>query len=343
MKRNTLKIKERFEFEAGGGLEDFDIVYHTSDRDYKDGDTVIWICHALTGDSDPEDWWPQMVGKTCLIDPEKYFVVCVNMLCSPYGSASPSSINPETSEPYYFNFPKTTVRDIVRANILVRKYLGIGKIDMMLGPSIGGFQAVEWAIMEPELIEDLVFIASDTRIPPYMTALNESQRLALEADRTFREAESLKGGSAGLSCARGIALTSYRSYDGYNLTQAEESEDCIFADRAGSYQRYQGKKLVDRFDAYCYYYLTYALDSHNVGRARGGVKAALSMIKAKTLIISIDSDVIFPVKTMRSIQEQIPAASIEYISSSFGHDGFLIENDQLTAILVPLFEKYEKE
>ncbi len=342
MRRNILTVKEKFEFEAGGSLEGFDIVYHTSDREYRDSDTVVWICHALTGDSDPEDWWPQMVGKACLVNPDKYYVVCVNMLCSPYGSASPASIDPDTGRPFFFDFPRTTVRDMVNANILVRKQLGIEKIDMMIGPSIGGFQAVEWAIMEPERIEELIFIASDIRIPPYMTALNESQRMALEADHSFREAASLKGGAAGLACARSMALTSYRSYDGYNLTQAESSDDCLFADRACSYQRYQGKKLVDRFDAYCYYYLTYALDSHNVGRGRGGVEAALSTIKAKTLIMGIDGDVIFPVATMNRIHESIPASEIVFITSRFGHDGFLIENDQLTAILSPMLEKYDR-
>ena len=264
------------------------------------------------------------------------------MLCSPYGETGPASVNPATGRPYLFDFPRTTVRDIVNAEILVRKHLGIRRIDLMLGPSIGGFQALEWVIMEPEVVRDVVFLATATRVNPFMTAFNESQRLALEADPTFREAKDLKGGSAGLACARSIALISYRTYSGYNLTQAEPEEDTLFADRAASYQRYQGQKLLRRdFDAYSYWYLTYALDSMNVGRGRGGVDAALARIQANCMMISIDSDVLFPPSHGRATVAALKYAAYREIHSAFGHDGFLVENDQLTAILRPMLEKYE--
>ena len=336
MKKHTLITGEPFSFEAGGRLDSLTLVYHTSDRAYTPGEKVIWICHALTGNSDPEDWWPQMVGKGCLIDPAKYYVVCAGMLCSPYGSSGPSSINPATGKPWYLDFPETTVRDIVRANILVRKHLGIEHIDMMLGPSIGGFQTLEWCIMEPDIIDSAIFLATATRVSPYLTAFNESQRMALLADPTFKAAESLEGGRDGLACARTIALISYRTYDGYNATQWEEDPDTLFADRAGSYQRYLGLKLVRRFDAYSYWYLTRSLDSQNVGRGRGGVEAALSRIKARCAVISIDSDVLFPPKHGKETVAALKWASYYEISSIYGHDGFLIEHDQLTAILAPL-------
>ena len=128
-----------------------------------------------------------MVGQGRLLDTGKYFVVCVNMLASPYGSSGPSSINPDTGKPYYFDFPHVTVRDIVKANELVRRHLGIDKIDIIIGSSIGGFQAIEWTIMYPQAIANAVFMATSARVTPWLTAYNESMRMALEADPTFHE------------------------------------------------------------------------------------------------------------------------------------------------------------
>ena len=327
-----------FEFEAGGSITGLKVVYHSSEREWEKDDSrkVIWICHALTANSDAEDWWPELVGPGRLFDTEKYFVVCANMLGSAYGSSGPSTENPETGRPYFFDFPKITVRDIVKANDLVRRHLGIRTIDFMVGGSIGGFQSVEWSIMEPDVIKKAVYIACGIRVTPWLTALNESMRMALEADPTFRKCESLKGGEAGLRCARSIALISYRSYEGYNATQSETDPDCLFADRAGSYQRYQGRKLSDRFDAYSYYYLCGSVDSNNAGRGRGGVKAALGSIRTDCTVIGIDSDRLFPVEEQKFIASSIPGARYHEITSKFGHDGFLLENDQLTEIIKPL-------
>lgn len=339
MTKHLLKYEERFEFESGGSLGRLDLVYHTSDRPYTKGEKVVWICHALTGNSNPEDWWPDMVGKGKLFDPDRVFVVCSAMLCSPYGACGPAAPDPVSGKPLLMDFPRTTVRDIVRANILVRKHLGIECIDLMLGPSIGGFQTLEWVIMEPDVIKRAVFLATSTRVTPFMTAFNESQRMALKADPSFLEAKSVEGGRDGLACARSIALISYRTYDGYNYTQAEQGDDTLFADRAASYQRYQGQKLVNRFDAYSYWYLTYALDSQNVGRGRGGIAKALEAVTARCLVISIDSDVLFPPAHGRLTACQIRNAGYCEISSRFGHDGFLIEAEQLAAILSPIVDE----
>ncbi|MGN1211863.1 MAG: homoserine O-acetyltransferase [Candidatus Cryptobacteroides sp.] len=340
MQRHEYHHAGTFEFEAGGEISDLTAVYHTSTKPYGESDDrkVIWICHALTANSDPEEWWPELVGPGRLFDTDRYFVVCVNMLCSAYGTSGPASVNPSTGKPYYFAFPRTTVRDIVAVNILVRKALGIKKIDLMVGGSIGGFQSLEWCVMEPDVISKAVFIACGCRVTPWLTASNESQRLALEADPTFRACESLKGGEAGLRCARSIALISYRSYAGYNATQQEADDDTMFADRAGSYQRYQGKKLSDRFDAYSYYYLTLSADSNNIGRRRGGVAKALGGIRTDSVVVGIDSDCLFPVEEQKAIASMIPGAKYRQITSKFGHDGFLLENDQLTDIIKPILE-----
>ena len=328
------EVIARLELEAGRILPKARIVFHTSQEAWDGRKPVVWVCHALTANSDAEDWWPEMVGPGKAIDTEEQFVVCVNMLGSPYGSEGPARINPSTGRLWLLDFPKVTVRDMVNASIFVRKHLGISRIDLIIGSSIGGFQAMEWAVAEPDLFHRCVFIATAPRISPYFTAMAEAQRMALEADQTFREAKSLSGGANGLRCARAQGLISYRSYEGYLLTQSEEDPDTLFAGRAASYERYQGEKLVRRhFDAYSYYTLCNALDSHNVGRGRGGVPAALSRIKSRTTVVGIDSDNLFPVIESRDWVKFIPEAEYLEISSRFGHDGFLLETEALTAII----------
>ena len=333
MKLCFVTADEPFRFEAGGSIDGFRIAYHTSPTDYKPGMKVIWICHALTANSDAEDWWNALVGPGRFLDTEKYFIVCVNMPGSPYGTTGPSSVNPATGEPWYMTFPEITIRDMAGAMSIVRKHLGINKIDLLIGSSIGGFQAIEWAVGEPEVFSNAIFMATDARVSPWLTAQNEAQRLALEADQTFRQARSLDGGKAGLRCARAQALISYRSYSGFRDTQSEVSRDTLYADRAASYERYQGDKLVKRFDAYSYWYLTHSLDSHNIGRGRGGVEAALKRITARTAVVGINSDNLFPEARLKEIAGLIPGAEYYTIDSKFGHDGFLLEHAQLTEIL----------
>ena len=362
MRWNKLKI-DNFTFEAGGSVRGIEVVYHTSNRDYQQGDRVVWLCHALTANSNPMDWWPEMVGKGCCIDPEKDYVVCVNIFASPYGTTGPrsafkadggkvsgfQSLKDETAKRETmklfnytegftpFDFPKVTVRDMARLFPIVRKYIGIEKVDLLVGSSIGGFQALEWAILEPEVIDRAAFIATAPRVTPWLGAWMESQRMALEADPTFRACESLAGGQKGLEAARALSLISYRTFEGYNLTQAEQDEDCLFAQRVASYERYQGEKLVKRdFDAYSYYYLTYSVDSHNVGRKRGGVAAALGQIQAKSIVITITSDGLFPPVEGQEWAKHIPGAEYIEIESKWGHDGFLLETKAIAKRLEEL-------
>ena len=355
-------ITTDFSFEAGGSLDQLEIIYHTSPRAYKEGERVVWLCHALTANSDPLDWWPEMVGEGCWVNPDKDFVVCVNIFGSAYGTTGPRSMVKNSVElgrigkngvelyskegttlhnstqllhnPKPLDFPKFTVRDTARLFTIVREHLGIKQVDLLVGSSIGGFHALEWAIMEGDVIQRAAFIATAPRVSPWLSAWMEVQRMALEADPTFRACESLDGGRKGLEAARAISLISYRSFDGYNLTQYETDDDCLFASRAASYERYQGKKLVKRgFDAYSYYYLLHCVDSQNVGRKRGGVANALAQITAKSIVISITSDGLFPPAESREWAKHIPAAKYYEIESRFGHDGFLLETDQITEIL----------
>ena len=185
------------------------------------------------------------------------------------------------------------------------------------------------------LFNRCLFLCTAPRISPFLGATVEAQRMALEADPTFREARSLEGGRAGLKCARAQALISYRCFKGYGLTQKEEDPDTLFAGRVASYERYQGEKLVRRgFDAYSYYCLCNALDSHNVGRGRGGVQKALQAIKARATVVAVDSDLIFPPAESREWASWIPGAQYVEISSNFGHDGFLLETAKLSALIL---------
>jgi len=341
MIRHSFTYTNPFTFESGESISNLEIVYHTSSRDWQKNDSrkVIWICHALTGNSDPEEWWSDLVGKGRLIDTEKYFVICVNMLGSPYGTTSPASINPNSGTPYFFDYPTFTIRDIVNSEIIIRKHLGIESIDFMIGSSIGGFQSLEWIIMEPDIIKNAVIIATSAMTTPWLTAHNESMRMALEADPSFRECKSLKGGEMGLRTARAIGMTLYRSREGYGLTQAEPDPEFVFSSKAASYQRYQGKKLSDRFDAYSYYYLINSTDSQNLGRGRGGIEKALSTVSANCTFIAIDSDGIFSVQEIQHVADCIRNSSMNIISSDFGHDGFLIEYPKITKIIEPILKK----
>ena len=329
-----------FDFEGGGHIPSLELVYHTSAPAFDGSRKVIWICHALTANSDPEDWWPEMVGSGKIIDTDKYFVVCVNMIGSAYGSSSPSSINPETGKPYLLDFPDVTVRDIIAGAIMVRKHLGINHIDYLIGSSIGGFQAIEWAVTEPEMFSNALFVATEPRVSPWLTGSVETQRMALRADQTYLAARDIHGGEEGLKCARCIAMMSYRCFQGYALTQSEPDVDTLFADRAASYERYQGEKLIRRgFDAYCYNSVSTAAVSNNVGRGRGGVEAALGLIKARTTVVSIDTDGLFPPFYMKSWAKYIPGVEYREITSNFGHDGFLLEISQLGDIISETLER----
>lgn len=324
MEKHIYKYKGEFRLEAGEVLHDIDICYHSS-FDHPEGRKVIWICHALTANSNPEEWWDTLVGPGKFFDTERYFIICANILGSCYGTTGPSNCN----DFELGKFPLITIRDLVKAHELLRSHLGIDSIDLLVGGSNGGFQSIEWAVSNPSLIKNLCLLATSAIVSPWCTATIESQRMAIKADPTYEEARSLEGGSAGLAVARSIALLTYRNYEGYGRTQQEPDSDFLKASRACSYQQYQGKKLVNRFDAYSYMSLADGVDTHNIGRGRGGVEAALAQITANTLAVGIDSDILFPVSESRRIAEGVAGGKLEIISSDFGHDGFLLEYKQI--------------
>ena len=275
-------------------------------------------------------------------DPAKYFIICVNKPCSPYGSISPLSVNPQTNQPYYHDFPVFTIRDMIKTYQQLKDHLGLKKIFIALGGSTGGMQLLEWAIEEPPLFEHIVPIATSAVLSPWAIAFNASQRMAIEADSTWLERRT-DAGQKGLAAARSIALLSYRHYNGYAITQSRDksfvalTNDIIYA--SDNYQRYQGLKLVNRFNALCYYRLSQSMDSHDVGWKREGVENALKKITAKTLVIGIRSDVLYPIAEQEYLQKTIRGAELLNIASDFGHDGFLLEYEKIETALKKFIEE----
>jgi homoserine O-acetyltransferase len=322
------------QLESGEVLERVDIVYDTFGTLSPERDNVIWVCHALTANSDVADWWPHTVERGKFLDPERYFIVCANFLGSHYGTTSPLSINPKTGEKYYYDFPRITVRDMVHCHQRLAKHLGIERVKLLIGSSIGGFQCMEWAIMEPSFMENLALIATTTCTEPWAAAFNESQRMAIRLDPTWGERRD-DAGIDGMAVARSIALISYRGGAAYNATQQELTapEEASFERRAHSYQQYQGEKLRRRFNAMSYYRLSEAVDSHNIARGRGSIEEALQQIEARTLIVAISSDILFPPEAHDPLRRHIARNSYHLIESEFGHDGFLVEHEKLNRII----------
>ena len=332
MSAETFKYSKNFTLESGKQLHGLEIGYHTFGKLNKHRNNVIWVCHALTANSDVLDWWAGLFGDNNLFNPADHYIVCANVLGSPYGTTNPLNIDETTGQPYYLSFPLFTIRDIVKAHQLLADHLGIDQINVLIGGSLGGQQALEWALIDPTKINNLILIAANAKHSPWGIAFNESQRLAISADRTFY-ANTPDGGAKGLKAARSIALLSYRGYATYNATQKHDEHEKLEDYKAASYQNYQGEKLVKRFNAYSYWYLSKTMDSHNVGRNRGGIEKALSQVKAKTLIIGIKSDILFPIEEQQYLFRHIPNASFSEFDSIYGHDSFLIETETLTKII----------
>ena len=329
-----------FRLESGYVLSNLTIAYHTYGHLDSDRSNAVWVCHALTANSDVADWWPHTVEKNGFLDPEKWFVVCANIIGSPYGTTCPLSINPATGQPYYGDFPLVTIRDMAHAHMLLAKHLGIDRIHVLAGSSVGGFQSLEWVAEEPDRFSKLILIATDAYASPWTTAIDETQRMAIEADPTYGERNELAG-MAGLAAARAIGMLTYRGGRGYNESQhnPQPFSPVESTHRACTYQRYQGEKLCRRFNAYSYMSILDSFDTHDIGRDRGGMACALSRIKADTEVIGISSDIIFTPEDMRGLCSMIPGAEYHEIDSPFGHDGFLVEHDQPNNILIPFMTK----
>lgn len=286
---------------------------------------VIWVCHALTGNQRVQEWWDGLFGTGKYLNPEEYFIVCVNTLGSAYGTTSAvSEYLPDTLKTH--RFPVVTNRDVVKVFDWVRDFLQLERIGLLIGASLGGQQAMEWAVHTPELFDRLILIATNAKHAPFGIAFNEAQRMAIEADPTYFSDEP-EGGKEGLKAARAIGMLSYRTYQGYEKTQSEPDHSNYDGFRSSGYQRYQGEKLAKRFQAHAYWTLTKSMDSHNVFRGRTG--NPFQACTMPVLVIGIDTDILFPLSEQQTLVAHFPRGQLQVIHSDFGHDGFLVAYEQL--------------
>ncbi|MGO1245578.1 MAG: homoserine O-acetyltransferase family protein [Sphingobacterium sp.] len=332
MSVKQLKSSDDFILENGECIEGLTIAYHTYGKINAAKDNVVWVCHPLTANSNAFEWWPGLFGENELFNDKDHYIVCANVLGSHYGTTNPLSINPTTGQPYYHTFPQFTIRDIVRVHQLLADFLDITEIAILIGGSIGGQQVLEWTAASTILIGRLIVIGCSAQASPWSIAFNESQRMAIQSDSSFYSSHDL-GGMRGLKAARSIALLSYRNYYTYSKTQKETDQQVTDDYKASSYQRYQGDKLGSRFNAYSYWYLTKAMDSHHLSRNRISMQQTLSEIDVETLVIGTPSDLLFPSSEQEYIANNIPNAVYYALDSSYGHDSFLIETVTLTEVI----------
>ncbi|HET7824468.1 MAG TPA: homoserine O-acetyltransferase [Anaeromyxobacter sp.] len=317
--------------ELGGTLPGVRVGYRTWGTLDAAGSNAVVVCHALTGSADADLWWTRMFGPGRALDPEKDFIVCSNILGSCYGTTGPLSIDPARGEPWLGAFPAITVRDMVRVQHALGEALGVRRVRMVIGGSLGGMQALEWALLYPSLVESVAFVASTARHSAWCIGLSEAQRQAIYADPRW------KGGrydpadppAAGLAAARMMAMLSYRSQPSFEMRFARRAQtEELFA--IESYLRYQGRQLVDRFDAATYVALTRAMDTHDVARGRGDFDDVLRSVKQPMLVVSIDSDVLYWPWEQREVAALAPNAQLAVMDSPHGHDAFLIDVDRLS-------------
>jgi homoserine O-acetyltransferase/O-succinyltransferase len=336
----TRKIETipRVALESGAELTAVPVAYRTWGRLAAAGDNVIVVCHALTGNADVDDWWSGLLGPGHALDTDRYFVVCANVLGSPYGTASPLTPDPATGRPYGADFPVPTVRDSVALHRQLLERLGVRQVAFAIGGSMGGMQALEWAF-HGEFVRAIVPIGVGGRHSAWCIAWSEAQRQAIYADPAWRGGGYApgEGPAAGLATARMMAMISYRSFASFEArfgrSVAEDGErlDARFA--VETYLEHQGTKLVERFDANCYVRLTQKMDTHDVSRGRGDYHAVLGRIRQQALVIGIDTDVLYPLAEQRELAERLPNARLAVLEAPHGHDSFLIELDAVNDIV----------
>jgi homoserine O-acetyltransferase len=346
----------------GGRLPSVRVAYETWGTLNAARDNAVLVLHALTGDSHvagapgpghrTAGWWGDVVGPGRAIDTDRWFVIAPNMLGGCQGTTGPSSVSPSGAE-WGSQFPFVTVRDQVEVQAQLADRLGIETFAAVVGGSMGGMHALEFAVSHPGRVRRLAVLASTAQTTADQIAANSLQRAAIQMDPAFAggdyfEAEAGEGPHRGLSLARRMALMTYRASDELNsrFARSWQSDVSPLGDdgrfSVESYLDFHGNKFTRRFDASSYVTLTYAMDSHDVGAGRGGVSAALGLVTARTLVVGISSDRLFPVEDQHRIAAGVPDAldgdTAAVIESEFGHDGFLIEHEQAGAHLRRLLE-----
>ncbi|MGD8780091.1 MAG: homoserine O-acetyltransferase [Ignavibacteria bacterium] len=350
-----------FEFESGDKLNNIRVAYQTYGELNEAGDNAVLICHALTGNahaagilsdfefdshSNPdylkkysimfrnkEGWWDNIIGPGKAINTDKYFVICSNILGSCYGTSGPTSLY-DNYNSFQNDFPKVTVRDMVKIQKKLIDYLKIKRLKTIIGGSLGGMQVLEWPLLYPEVVDSIIPIATSAKHSAWAMALNQIAKEAILNDPNWNGGFYNNKTINGLSLARKVAMISYRSFDSFEEKFSRDKvkvADGIHLNKfqINNYLDYQGEKFINRFDANTYIRLADAMDNHDITRGRDDVEVVLNSIKCNTLSIGISSDVLYPVEEQLSIAGNILNCEYREIKSNKGHDAFLIEFDQL--------------
>ena len=334
--RRFLKIGD-VGLEDGEVLKDVTIAYQSWGELNAKKDNAILVNHAMTGWSDVAGWWPSMVGPGLPFDTNKYFVVCPNVIGGCQGSTGPSSLAPDGKR-YGSRFPSLTIRDMVKAEIQFSDVLGIEKYRLAVGPSLGGMRSLEWAVQLPHRVGAICTIGSSAVATGDQIGTWSIELRAIKTDPNFNNGDYYEqdaGPIAGMGIARRIAHLTYRTEAEMDIRFGRELQgDDTGRYAVESYLDHQADKLAHRFDANTYIALTEAMISHDIGRGRGGVAAALESISVPVVAVSIDTDRLFPVRLQAEIADFAPhAAPLVTISSPFGHDGFLVEVESVGNVI----------
>lgn len=328
------KLPQPFNLECGEVLFEVEVAYRTWGKLNLSADNAVLICHALTGGADADNWWEPLFGANKAFDPEVDFIVCSNVLGSCYGTTGPVSINPQTLRMYGASFPQITIRDMVNLQAILVQALGIQRIKLVIGGSLGGMQVLEWALLYPNLVEAMAPIAVSGRHSAWCIGLSEAQRQAIYADPNWLQGNYAldKQPSKGLAVARMMATSTYRSWSSFEHRFGRKQDLNEFA--ISSYLQYQSQKFIQRFDANTYITLTHAMDSHDIATGRGSFADTLSNVKTSTLIVAIDSDILYPLHEQQEIATLIPNSKFACLKSFHGHDAFLIDMSELDDLVV---------
>lgn len=337
-----------FRLESGGSLQPISLRYAVYGELNERRDNAVLVCHALSGSARVGDWWPEMFGR--VFDLKRDCVICTNVLGSCYGSTGPTTINPSTGKPFGPDFPLVTIRDMVRAQAHVLQELGVKRLHTVIGASIGGMQALQWAVDYPERVEHCIAIGA-APLSALGLALNHLQRKAIQLDPKFQGGRYAANDQpvGGLGLARGIGMCSYKSAELFGERYARKpnrnGEDPLrsFADRydIAGYLDHQGEKFVARFDANAYLVISKAMDTFELGLGYASEAEAIGRIRAHVSLVGISSDWLFPAKDVRELAKRIEAAGVQCDYTEFetdhGHDGFLAEVDAIAAVVTGSF------
>lgn len=316
--------------ENGESLDEVVVAYRTWGDPANAAERAILICHALTGSADVEAWWPGIIGAGKAFDPGRDFVICVNILGSCYGTTGPVSYKPGTRVRYRADFPQVSVRDMVQLQCALLDELGVDELELVTGPSLGGMQALEWALSYPKRVRSIVPIGVGGRHSAWCIGISEAQRAAIAADPNFKDGyyDDDNPPERGLAAARMMAVCTYRSWQSFDLRFGRGvRNDGLY--QMQSYLRHQGRKINDRFDANTYITLTHAMHTHDLARGRGDYGAVLQSIAQPALVVSVSTDILYPRQEQALLADELPNVRYEILDSAHGHDGFLIETEAL--------------